>query len=178
MAKFLAEKQVIKPSSCRRRYLRIDFTTVPLFAVLLLLATKCINGHDLRRGIVGDGGVKPLSIMTLFLWYEMCCDPSLPRGAEFRVQAYLTISLDATGLFRFLAFWVTNRGGSSGKRLHLYFWVFSLLLAVAVGNVGSAFSLFSRIHHRSGPCCSLRYPIHCVLHKDRRVGTTHSLFEM
>ena len=45
----------------------VDSTTVPLFAVLLLLATKCIDGHDLRRGIVGDGGVKPLSIMALFI---------------------------------------------------------------------------------------------------------------
>lgn len=98
-------------------HLRADFTTVPLFAVLLLLATKCIDGHDLRIGIVGEGGVKPLSIMALFI--------SL---------AYITISLDAAGLFRFLAFWVASKGGSSGKRLHLYFWVFFLLLAVAVGN--------------------------------------------
>jgi len=51
----------------------------------------------------------------------------------------MTISLDAAGLFRFLAFWVANKGGSSGKRLYLYFWVFFLLLAVAVGNVGSVF---------------------------------------
>lgn len=69
VAKFLAENQLIKPrkSSCRRKHLRLDFTTVPLFAVLLLLATKCIDGYDLRRGIVGEGGVKPLSIMALFI---------------------------------------------------------------------------------------------------------------
>jgi len=76
LAKFLAEKRVIKPrkSSYRRSYLRVDLTTVPLFAVLLLLATKCIDGHDLRRGIVGDGGVKPLSIMALFI--SLVCNPS------------------------------------------------------------------------------------------------------
>ena len=45
----------------------MDFTTVPLFAVLLLLATRCIDGDDLRRGIVGEGGVEPLSIMALFI---------------------------------------------------------------------------------------------------------------
>ena len=69
LAKFLAEKRVIKPqkSPYRRGCLRVDFTTVPLFAVLLLLATKYIDGHDLRRGIVGDGGVKLLSIMALFI---------------------------------------------------------------------------------------------------------------
>lgn len=69
LAKILAEKQLIKPqkSSCRRKYLPVDFTTVPLFAVLLLLATKCIDGSDLRRGLFGEGGVKPLSIMALFI---------------------------------------------------------------------------------------------------------------
>ena len=69
LAKILAEKRVIKPrkSSCRRSHLRVDFATVPLFAVLLLLATKCIDGNDLRRGIIGDGGVRPLSIMALFI---------------------------------------------------------------------------------------------------------------
>ena len=69
LAKSLAEKQVIKPrkASCRRAHLPIDFTTVPVFSVLLLLATKCIDGHDLRRGIVGEDGVKPLSIMALFI---------------------------------------------------------------------------------------------------------------
>ena len=69
LAKILADKQVIKPrkATCRRNYIPIDFTTVPLFSVLLLLAAKCIDGHDLRRGIVGDGGVKPLSIMALFI---------------------------------------------------------------------------------------------------------------
>ena len=69
LAKFLAGKGIIKPrkSSYQQSYLRVDFTTVPLFAVLLLLATKCIDGHDLRRGIVGEGGVKPLSIMAFFI---------------------------------------------------------------------------------------------------------------
>ena len=69
LAKLLAEKQIIKERkpSCRRSYLPIDFTTVPLFSVLLLLATKCIDGHDLRQAIVGEGGVRPLSIMALFI---------------------------------------------------------------------------------------------------------------
>ena len=61
------------------------------------------------------------------------------------MQAYLTISLDAAGLFRFLAFWVANKGGSSGKRLYLYFWVLFVLLAVAVGNVGPVFSLLFQL---------------------------------
>ena len=61
------------------------------------------------------------------------------------MQAYLTISLDAAGLFRFLAFWVANKGGSSGKRLYLYFWIFFVLLAVAVGNVSLVCSLLLQL---------------------------------
>ena len=68
LANILAKKRLIKPRkpSCRRTYFPVDFTTAPLFSVLLLLAAKCIDGHDLRTGIVGDDGVKPLSIMALF----------------------------------------------------------------------------------------------------------------
>ena len=82
----------------------------------------------------------------------------------------MTISLDAAGLFRFLAFWVANKGGSSGKRLYLYFWVFFLLLAVAVGNVSSsARNVFQEFTNDVGPCCSLRNTIPRVFHKDCRV---------
>ena len=57
------------------------------------------------------------------------------------MQVYLEISPDAAGIFRFLAFWVASKGRSSGKKLHLCFWVFSFLLTAAVGDVGSVFSL-------------------------------------
>ena len=92
LARFLAEKELIKPrkSSCRRSYLRVDFTTVPLFAVLLLLATKCIDGGDLRRGIVGEGGVRPLSIMALFI--------SLVSNVFFLVALEVTWLIRRTGL--------------------------------------------------------------------------------
>jgi len=69
LAKFLVKKKIIEPRKgpYRRSYFRVDYTTVPFFAVLLLLAAQCINGDDLRIGIVGEGGVKPLSIMGLFI---------------------------------------------------------------------------------------------------------------
>ncbi|KAF9646199.1 hypothetical protein BDM02DRAFT_3156650 [Thelephora ganbajun] len=145
-------------------FILTNFTTVPLFAVLLLLATKCIDGHDLRRGIVGEGGVKPLSIMALFI--------SL---------AYLTISLDTAGLFRFLAFWVANKGGSSGRRLHLYFWVFFLLLAVAVGNdpvvlSGTPFlAYFTRIAGISPPPTAWIYMQFCAANMGSAVLVSSNL---
>ncbi|KAL5518613.1 hypothetical protein ACEPAH_296 [Sanghuangporus vaninii] len=97
----------------------INFQTAPLAAVLLLLATQILNGHDVREGIVGSdsSGIQPLDIMALFM--------SL---------AYLSISLDATGLFRFLAFWVVRKGGSSGGRLYLYLYIFFFISGIFVGN--------------------------------------------
>ena len=52
-------------------------------------------------------------------------------------QAYISISLDATGLLRFLAFWVASKGGSSGRRLFAYLYLFFLVSGVVVGNVSS-----------------------------------------
>ena len=60
---------------------------------------------------------------------------SLARGRAHTFQAYISISLDATGLFRFLAFWVASKGGSSGRVLYAYFYLFFLFCGVLVGNV-------------------------------------------
>ncbi|EED82647.1 predicted protein, partial [Postia placenta Mad-698-R] len=98
-------------------YLHLNFITVPLLSVLILLATGAINGTVIRDGIVGANGVKPLDIMALFI--------SL---------AYLSISLDATGLLRFLAFKVVQKGGSSGRKLYAYLYIFFLICGAIVGN--------------------------------------------
>ncbi|KAI9511443.1 hypothetical protein F5148DRAFT_323652 [Russula earlei] len=98
-------------------YLPVNLLSGPILAVLCLLAAKAINGDVLRRGILGADGVQPLSIMALFV--------SL---------AYLSISLDATGLLRFLALWVARKGGPSGPRLHFYLYLFFLACATVVGN--------------------------------------------
>lgn len=91
----------------------------------------------------------------------------------------MTISLDAAGLFKFLAFWVATKAGSSGRRLHLYFWIFFLLLAVAVGNVGpSVRDVFQGLISNAGPRRPLRYPIPRILHKDRRVCTISCIAEV
>ena len=68
LAKSPAEKRrQASQSSHGRGYLQADFTTVPLFAILLSLVTKYIDGHDSRQETIGDGEVKPLSIMALLI---------------------------------------------------------------------------------------------------------------
>jgi hypothetical protein len=51
----------------RRTYIAVNLNTAPLFTVLVLLAAGAIDGSDIRRGVLGADGVKPLDIMALFL---------------------------------------------------------------------------------------------------------------
>ncbi|KAH9888414.1 hypothetical protein C8Q73DRAFT_710090 [Cubamyces lactineus] len=121
-------------AAVKTTYVRLDFITVPLASVLLLLAAGVFDGQTVRDGVLGTEGVKPLDIMALFI--------SL---------AYISISLDATGLLRFLAFWVASKGGASGRTLFAYLYVFFLVCGVVVGNdpvilSGTAFlAYFTRV---------------------------------
>ena len=51
------------------------------------------------------------------------------------MQAYIAISLDATGALRYLAFSVAKKGGTSGWKLHFYLYLFFIVLGGVVGNV-------------------------------------------
>ncbi|KAL7416003.1 hypothetical protein BDY24DRAFT_380768 [Mrakia frigida] len=101
-----------------RTFFELGLNSAPVLAVLVLLASRSIDGTTLRMGIVGEEtGVRPYDIMLLFI--------SL---------AYLSISLDATGLLRYLAFLVSQKGGSSGHRLFLSFYAFFFVSGMLVGN--------------------------------------------
>lgn len=56
-----------KPGPARRRHIRLDYITVPLIGVLVLLATRAIDSVVLRKGILGADGVEPINIMALFI---------------------------------------------------------------------------------------------------------------
>ena len=131
-----------KHMALKTRHIHLNFITVPLLSVLILLASGVFTGRTVRDGIVGTSGIQPLNIMALFISLVrtqtiliLCCDTQF-----FSIQAYISISLDATGLFRFLAFWVASKGGSSGQRLFTYLYLFFLLCGVVVGNVSAIYS--------------------------------------
>lgn len=67
----LVSLRIIPPSSdssrLHRRYFRVNFITVPLISVLVLLACGAIDGTTVRRGIIGADGVQPINIMALFI---------------------------------------------------------------------------------------------------------------
>lgn len=48
-------------------YLPLNFITVPLAVILLLLAMGAVNGEDVKHGILGADGIQPISVMALFI---------------------------------------------------------------------------------------------------------------
>jgi Na+/H+ antiporter NhaD/arsenite permease-like protein len=95
----------------------MNFITAPLVADLFLLAILAIGAKEVRGGTVGDQGIVPYDIMLFFL--------SL---------AYIAISVDASGLIRWLAFKVLQKGGKVGHRLFFYLYVFFFCLTAFIGN--------------------------------------------
>ena len=69
LCEMLVKAHIISPPSrpLRTRHIRLNFITVPLASVLILLASGAIDGSVIRRGIIGADGVKPINIMALFI---------------------------------------------------------------------------------------------------------------
>ncbi|KAJ6612790.1 hypothetical protein B0H10DRAFT_2222815 [Mycena sp. CBHHK59/15] len=116
---FLSITFVIYPVSFRIRHRRIplNLTTAPILAIAILWASQCLGPTEIRNGIVGTDGVKPYNILILF--------SSL---------AYMAITLDISGVLQAAAFWVSNKGGTNGRKLYFYFYVMLTLLSVLLGN--------------------------------------------
>ena len=95
----------------------VNFITAPLIADLFLLAISAIGRKEVHDGTIGAEGIKPLDIMIFFI-----------------TLAYIAISIDASGLIRYLAFKVLQWGGEVGHRLFFYLYAFFFLLASFVGN--------------------------------------------
>ena len=113
----LTRKLLPTTSDETRRTVTVDHVVAPLIGVLLLLATTTIGGEQVKAGIVGEDHIEPYDVLALFI--------SL---------AYIAISLDATGLLRYLAFWVCIKAGKNGYVLYALLYVFFWTLGVAVGN--------------------------------------------
>ncbi|KAI9678523.1 MAG: hypothetical protein M1822_007466 [Bathelium mastoideum] len=95
----------------------INFVTAPLIADLFLLAILAIGRREVHDGTIGADSIEPIDIMAFFL--------SL---------AYIAISIDASGLIRYLAFRVLQWGGTVGHRLFFYLYAFFFGLASFIGN--------------------------------------------
>ncbi|KAG9219859.1 hypothetical protein CCMSSC00406_0009606 [Pleurotus cornucopiae] len=100
-----------------RRRVGLGLATAPIIAIAILWAAQCLGPTQIRNGIAGVDGVKPYNILILFF--------SL---------AYMAITLDITGILQSAAFWVSNKGGSNGYKLYLYFYLMLTVLSIFLGN--------------------------------------------
>jgi Na+/H+ antiporter NhaD/arsenite permease-like protein len=94
-----------------------DYGYGPLVGLLFLIITTSIGSHEIKTGIVGDENLQPYSILVLFF--------SL---------AYVCISLDLTGVFKWIALHTAKRSGSSGVRLFFYFFLLTTVMTVFTSN--------------------------------------------
>ncbi|OLL26086.1 Arsenical pump membrane protein, partial [Neolecta irregularis DAH-3] len=102
---------------CKRAKIHLNTATAPLFAVLVLLCSRCISPALVGAALTNIDSIKPYNVLLLFF--------SL---------AYLAITLDMTGVLQAAAFYVSNKGGRSGRRLFLYFYLLETALSSLLGN--------------------------------------------
>lgn len=106
-----------KSSAFVRLRLPLNFVTAPLIADFFLLAILAIGRTEVHDGTVGADHISPIDIMVFFL-----------------TLAYIAISIDASGLIRYLAFKVLQKGGGVGRRLFFYLYAFFFGLGSFIGN--------------------------------------------
>ncbi|KAK8872533.1 arsenite efflux transporter [Apiospora arundinis] len=94
----------------------INMVTAPLIADLFLLATLSIGRAEVYNGIVGSNNIDPIDVMVFFI-----------------TLAYIALSIDASGLIRYLACRVL-KASSSGRRLYFYLYAFFFGLTTCIGN--------------------------------------------
>lgn len=95
----------------------MNFVTAPLIADLFLLAILAIGRKEVHDGTLGADNISPIDIMAFFI-----------------TLAYIAISIDASGLIRYLAFKVLQWGGKVGHRLFFFLYSFFFLLGSFIGN--------------------------------------------
>jgi Na+/H+ antiporter NhaD/arsenite permease-like protein len=95
----------------------LNFVTAPLIADLFLLAIRAIGRQEVHDGTLGANHITPIDIMIFFI-----------------TLAYIAISIDASGLIRYLAFKVLQKGGKVGHRLFFYLYAFFFALGCFIGN--------------------------------------------
>lgn len=95
----------------------VSLTTAPLAAIFFLLATTAMTPEELRDGIRGSNNLVPLDIIAFAL-----------------TIGYISGSIDASGLLRYLTFRVVRAYGRIGHRLFFYLYCLFFLTGLLFGN--------------------------------------------
>lgn len=99
------------------KHFPVNFITAPLIADLFLLAISAIGRKEVHDGTVGADHIYPIDVMVFFI-----------------TLAYIAISVDASGLIRWLSYKVLQKGGRNGRLLYFYLYLFFFVLASFIGN--------------------------------------------
>ncbi|KAF4338677.1 arsenite efflux transporter like [Fusarium beomiforme] len=86
-------------------------------SIVTLVAFVIARRQEVYDGTIGADNIHPIDIMIFFI-----------------TLAYIAISIDASGIIRWLAFKVLSWGGKVGHRLFFYLYSFFFLLGSFIGN--------------------------------------------
>jgi Na+/H+ antiporter NhaD/arsenite permease-like protein len=95
----------------------VDFSTVPITGVVLLVATTVLRPADVWDALRGDERLRPYEIIVLFF-----------------ALAYMSISIDQTGVFDYLAVKSVNATNGNGKLLFVVFFSLSSIITIVTSN--------------------------------------------
>lgn len=97
--------------------LKIDMVNGSIISIMLLIIFQVIDFETIRLGLAGDGRLKPWEIIVIFF-----------------TVAYVSVSLDITGIFDYLAYRIVLLSKGNGINLFIFFYLFSSILTVLTSN--------------------------------------------
>ncbi|KAF6837177.1 arsenite efflux transporter [Colletotrichum plurivorum] len=106
-----------RPLPWVRLYLPLNLTTAPLLGVVLLLLTTAIGRRQIIEGTVGANNISPLDIIAF----------------AFTI-GYISCSIDATGVLRYLCVRVLAKYGARGRWLFCYLYLAVFMVGLLFGN--------------------------------------------
>lgn len=95
----------------------INIATGPIFIMLIFLLLQIIDINTIKLGILGNDQLKPWEIIIIFF-----------------TVAYISISLDVTGILDFLAYKIVRKAKNNGIKLFFFFYLFACLLTIFTSN--------------------------------------------
>ncbi|KAL6756406.1 arsenical pump membrane protein-domain-containing protein [Haematococcus lacustris] len=104
--------------------LRISYAWVPCAGALVMLACRSLTPVDVWSGVRGNEHIQPYGILILFM-----------------ALAYLAASLDATGMFAWLALHITNFSRGHAHALFFLYFALSSVMTALTGNDVSIMTL-------------------------------------